>query len=339
MGWRDFAEKALGKIDEWGERDHQREMAKLTPAEREHYELWEERTRKVGEALQADPTRDPAETLGDPRLTASVMQGPAGEALTGIRKFPKVKEPIEDQVAWEEQMKLELDERDRARAPFLANDSVPIEITRIPTSGKRQVEEVAEYLAESGLAARPDLVFGLYRVPDLISPGKLFGEKHGIVEWDLVHQTVEQMASSTPPASALVGANEVFIRRAPGEPSPLDEQVGIDLLMRAGIKPRQTIGVARLLSSGKTGGPETGDQSHVFIRAAGLVAFAGEGVDQKLLDAARDGAPHALPHGVPQGTVIDVLHWDQVACAVHPVRQRRPPLPSPFPYLPLTPRR
>ena len=35
--------------------------------------------------------------------------------------------------------------------------------------------------------------------------------------------------------------------------------------------------------------------------------------------------------------MIDVLQWDAIAVAVHPLRQHRAPLPSPFPYLPLTP--
>jgi hypothetical protein len=35
--------------------------------------------------------------------------------------------------------------------------------------------------------------------------------------------------------------------------------------------------------------------------------------------------------------VVDVLQWDALAVAVHPLRQHRAPLPSPFPYLPLTP--
>lgn len=49
--------------------------------------------------------------------------------------------------------------------------------------------------------------------------------------------------------------------------------------------------------------------------------------------------PHATDGGVSRqvGTVCDVLHWDRIARAVHPVRQQRAPLPSPFPYLPLTP--
>jgi hypothetical protein len=49
------------------------------------------------------------------------------------------------------------------------------------------------------------------------------------------------------------------------------------------------------------------------------------------------GAPLELPEGPPEGVVVDVLQWDAIAVAVHPVRQHRAPLPSPYPYLPLTP--
>ncbi|MCB0871160.1 MAG: hypothetical protein KDB52_10035 [Solirubrobacterales bacterium] len=337
MGWRDIADKAFEKLDQWNEKDQQRLLAKLTPAERERYELWEQRTRTFNEALAADPSADPLEQLGDGRLTAEVMQGPAGEALAGIKKFPKVKDPIEDPAAWEEQMLAERGERDQVREPYLAPDRSPVKITRIATGGRSQVEEVADYLGSSGLAGRPDLVFGVYRVPDLISPGRLFGEKNGVVEWDIIHAAKSELAPVEPPATEVVAASEVFVRRAPGEPAPLDEQVGIDLLKRAGFGPGETCGVARILSTGKTGGDDTGDHSRIFMRASGFCAFAGSTVDQSRLDAARSGAPHGLPHGPPQGTVIDVLHWEQVARAVHPVRQQRAPLPSPFPYLPLTP--
>ena len=53
--------------------------------------------------------------------------------------------------------------------------------------------------------------------------------------------------------------------------------------------------------------------------------------------SASRGAPWRLPEGPPAGVVVDVLQWDAIAQAVHPVRQQRAPLPSPFPYLPLTP--
>jgi len=337
MGWRDYAEKALGKLDELNEREHQRELAKLTPAERERYELWEEQTKKAQEAFAANPNADPSEKLGDPRLTASVMQGPAGEALAGITKFPKLKDTIEDPGAWEAQMLAERAERNRAREAYLARDRSTVRFTRIATGGRSQVEEVADYLGSSGLAARPDLVYGVYRVPDLISPGKLFGEKNGIVEWDIVHASKADPSPAGHPAHQVIAADEVFIRRAPGEPSPLDEQVGIDLLMRAGFSPKQTLGVARILSTSTTGGPDSSDKSRVLIRATGVVAFAGDAAEQAMLDDARSGAPHILSHGVPRGTVVDVLHWDQIACAIHPVRQQRAPMPSPFPYLPVTP--
>jgi hypothetical protein len=47
--------------------------------------------------------------------------------------------------------------------------------------------------------------------------------------------------------------------------------------------------------------------------------------------------PWWLPVGPPEGVVVEVLQWDAIAAAIQPVRQRRAPLPSPFPYLPLTP--
>ena len=48
-------------------------------------------------------------------------------------------------------------------------------------------------------------------------------------------------------------------------------------------------------------------------------------------------APLDLPPGPPAGIHVELVNWDVIAQAVHPVRQQRPYLPSPFPYLPLTP--
>ena len=49
------------------------------------------------------------------------------------------------------------------------------------------------------------------------------------------------------------------------------------------------------------------------------------------------GAPWRITDGPPDGVHLEVLQWDAIAQAVHPVRQQRAPLPSPFAYLPLTP--
>ena len=63
-------------------------------------------------------------------------------------------------------------------------------------SGRTQHQDVARFLAGSGLAARPDLVFGVYRVPDRISPRAPGGEARRYVEWDVVH------APGVPPVHA-----------------------------------------------------------------------------------------------------------------------------------------
>ena len=60
--------------------------------------------------------------------------------------------------------------RDAARRSYLAAQPFPATITRVPCRGVTQHLDVARFLADSGLSARPDLAFGVYRVPDRISP-------------------------------------------------------------------------------------------------------------------------------------------------------------------------
>ena len=60
--------------------------------------------------------------------------------------------------------------REAARRPYLAPDRTTPVLTRIATRGDAQFDDLANYLAQSGLAARPDLVFGVYRVPDRLDP-------------------------------------------------------------------------------------------------------------------------------------------------------------------------
>src|SRR6185503_4162304 len=149
------------KLDEASARADAAAVAKLSPAERERYDAWQAHTA----ALNAGAS---AEELGDPRLLGKVLAGPAGEVVHGVVKAPKQRDPIEDPAAWEEQRRSERVARDELRAPYLAPDRRPVRITRVATRGKSQLREIADYLASSGLAGRPDLVYGAYRVPDLI---------------------------------------------------------------------------------------------------------------------------------------------------------------------------
>jgi hypothetical protein len=85
---RRLLEGAFSKLDEINERSQAAQLEKLTPAERERYELWEAH----GAAARAGNTAD----LGDPRLVATVLQGPAGEVVHGVVKAQKRPDPIDD---------------------------------------------------------------------------------------------------------------------------------------------------------------------------------------------------------------------------------------------------
>ena len=319
---RRLVEGAFKKLDEATARADAAAVAKLTPAERERYDAWQERTA----ALSAGTA---AAELGDPKLVGKVLHGPAGEVVHGVVKAPKGRTVIEDPVAWEEQRRTERAARDEIRAPYLAPDRHPVRITRVATRGKTQLREVADYLGSSGLAGRPDLVYGAYRVPDLISPSSLGSERGGIVEWDVVHAAPAALAPAETPAALTLAATDVLVVRSPGEPAPLDEDVALHLLTGAGIGPEHTLAIARDVAIAKRDGADE-TASRIEARVTGVHVLATRPV-------ATGGAPWDLPEGPPEGVVVDVLQWDAIAVAVHPVRQHRAPLPSPFPYLPLTP--
>jgi hypothetical protein len=312
---------ALKKLDEASARADAAAVAKLAPAERERYEYWQARTAAIN-AGQSEAE------LGDPRLVGKVLQGPAGEVVHGVVKAPEHREVIEDPAAWEEQRRVERAARDEVRAQYLARDRSPVRIARVATRGKTQLREVADYLGSSGLAGRPDLVYGAYRVPDLISPGSIGGEGRGIVEWDVVHAATETLPRAETPSARTLAAKDVLVIRRPGEPAPLDEDLALHLLTEAGIGPEQTLAIARDVSITKRSTSD--DSMRIEARVDGVHLLATRPVPAV-------AAPLDLREGPPDGVVVDVLQWDALAVAVHPLRQHRAPLPSPFPYLPLTP--
>ena len=329
---RRLVEGALSKMDELGDRQQAAAVEKLTPAERERYDAWVART----EAAQQGKS---VEELGDPRLTGTVLQGPAGEVVHGVVKAPKRRDAIEDPAAWEQQMLAERAARDQVRASSLAPDRQPVRISRVATRGKTQLREVCDYLASSGLAARPDLVYGVYRVPDAINVGRLGGEGGGVVEWDVVHAAEAELPPAGTPASLSLSAKQVLVERAPGEPAPLDEDLALDVLARAGIGPELTLGIARDVSIANRGGGDDSSTPTIdaTVRGVHVVVGGDPSTTGAALGAAGKGAPWRVGEGPPAGVCVDVLQWDAIARAVHPVRQQRAPLPSPFPYLPLTP--
>ena len=131
------------------------------------------------------------------QLAGSALQGPAGRHLVGLETAPKTPR-IEDPAEWERVMRAELAVRAAAREPYLAPTRSPLRISRFVTRGGTQGQDVAQHLAACGLAARPELVYGVYRVPDRIRPSA-GAEKQRVVEWDIVHAATARAPGRRPP--------------------------------------------------------------------------------------------------------------------------------------------
>lgn len=239
----------------------------------------------------------------------------------------------EGRVDRNEQVAIERAFRDAAREPYLAEQRSSVVFTRMATRGKTQIEEVTAYLAASGLAGRPDLVYGLYRVPDRISPALGGSENGRVVEWDIVHASSETLAAtSVLPVATFIDGKQQLVRRKVGEPSILDEDLGVALLAAAGIGPEQTLGIARRITIRGFSDSE-GGSSELYCYVTGMHVFHPAGIGP----IAEPKAPIDLPVGPPAGVHVEALNWGAVARAVHPRSQRAYTIPSPFPYLPPTP--
>jgi hypothetical protein len=225
--------------------------------------------------------------------------------------------------------------RDAARAPYLAPDRPALSIARLATREKTQIGEVSAYLGSSGFAGRPDLVYGVYRVPDHIGGGLVLRGGSRVVEWDVVHAAPAGLAPSAPAAAAFFDADEVWVLRRDGEPSVLDEDLALAYLGRVGIGPEQCLGIARSLDISHRSGGEEGSQSYTVTQVTGVHAFHPEGLGDGALDGLRAERPLAAPPA--DGVRTEVLNWHAIARAVHPQTHRRHLIPSPFPHLPSTP--
>lgn len=235
----------------------------------------------------------------------------------------------------DEQAGVERAARDAARRPYLAEHRTPLVFSRLATRGKTQIEEVSAYLASSGLVARPDLVYGLYRVPDRISPAFGGSEDGRVVEWDVVHAApVPLVPSSIAVAATFFDGQQCVVRRRIGQPSVVDEDLGVAALAAIGVGPEHTLGIARHLivrrySQGQDGSTDL--LSHV----TGMYVFrpGGPGVDAMQ----QIPRPIDVPDGGHAGVHVEALNWGAVARAVHPQPHHAYAIPSPFPYLPSTP--
>ncbi|KAA1427971.1 hypothetical protein [Nocardioides antri] len=227
-------------------------------------------------------------------------------------------------------------QRDEARTPYLAPDRSPGVLTRVAVDPRNGVKDLCAWLGSAGLSARPDLVYGVYRVPDHI-PGGLRFAKASVVEWEVVHAAAPGLPAAAPAAVAGFSARDRWAARRPGEPSILDEDLGLEYLRAADLGPEQSLGIARLVDvdAGSGGSGESGGGSpYVVIGVTGLVVLhppgLAEGVGQRLQ---QQRPLQVLP---APGVHIAVLNWGDVRRVVAPHPDRRFLVPSPFPYLPST---
>ena len=273
----------------------------------------------------------------------SVYKGMLGSTVTGLRegmgeflgggKVEEVTDPeARARVSAEHRAA-----RDAARAPYLAPAVPAVTISRLTTRGGTQIEEVAAYLEHSGLADHPERVYGVYRVPDRISPTlSTTSERGRVVEWDVVHEP----GADTGPAAVAVDdawfpADQQWVGRRLGEPSVLDEDLGLDYCIRAGLPPERCLGIAR---HGEFVNPDHGEEtSLVRTYITGVHVFHPSGAGGDTLAAMAAEAPLTLPTGTHPGAHTEVLNVGEVVRAVHPRPQDPVPVPSPFPYLPANP--
>jgi hypothetical protein len=227
--------------------------------------------------------------------------------------------------------------RDAARQPYNAPELPVIAFSRLATRGKTQVAELLTHLSASGLAARPDHVFGVYRVPDRISgPLTSHSESGRVVEWDIVHTPPAGAAGAAgvPLTTTSFVATDRWVGRRAGEPSILDEDLAIEFCARAGLGPELCLGLARV-SEFRTLriGPE---DDHMRTIVKGITVIHPEEPSGAYLQM-RDEAPLDLGEPAGHGVHVEVLNWEEIGNAVHPKIHHPPSVPSPFPYLPSTP--
>ena len=232
--------------------------------------------------------------------------------------------------------------RDAARSPYLAGPPAGPLITRVVTTGASQLAEVADVLQRSGLAARPDLLYGVYRVPDRLDPNDRrtrSDEAQAPVEWDIVHAPLPSGLPQVPVQAVWLGIDEHWVRRRVGETAVMDEELAVDVCTRLGIGDRQLVAVARVLSAAARLESTDADGTHFWsateLRPLGVVAFHTHPGADAALPAL--GAHLPLVHSAPAGLHVEVLNWHSIAAEVQPRPQLPALVPARFPHLPATP--
>jgi hypothetical protein len=138
-------------------------------------------------------------------------------------------------------------------------------------------------------------------------------------------------------------ASDQWVARRRGEPSVLDEDLGVAYLGRSGLGPEASLGIARVSTfikpADKWFAPfgDGEDLENALVPVVDGVAVFHPGAPNGVQAQLAGEAPMSLGSDVLAGIHTEVLNWGEVARAVHPRLQHPPAAPSPFPYLPSTP--
>src|SRR4051794_39983793 len=127
--------------------------------------MFDDRQGVIDPGPGADMNRPPAE-VEDPLERDAIRRGERGARLSTRRRFHPPQPP-------------------------------QIEFTRFATTGREQLRDVVAALQRSGLAAHPERVYGVYRVPDRCG-GDCGNEGKAYLEWEIAHQPGALAETSTP---------------------------------------------------------------------------------------------------------------------------------------------
>jgi hypothetical protein len=209
--------------------------------------------------------------------------------------------------------------RGNGRRPYLAPDRTTPVLTRIATRGNTQFDDLADHLAQSGLAARPDLVFGVYRVPDRLDPKTPGTDAGQVAEWDIVHTGVHAPNPGARSCSAARAGSlrrrGTLVSRRKGDPAVQDKDLALAWMAAAGIDPGRCLGIPREVVMRRTdswlSGDDLGnDSSDVYARVLGVSVIDGAGA------APPPAGTIAVPFDGVAGTHVEVLNWAAVAQVV-----------------------
>jgi hypothetical protein len=225
--------------------------------------------------------------------------------------------------------------RDSFRFGYRSPDAWPVVILRFMVSADDQLGGVARVLAATGLAARPDLVYGVSRVPDRIG-GKKIRTDDGVVEWEITHASLDPLTPiEAQPDIVWFDGTETWVARAAGDPSVLDEDLVLALSATTGIPPEQSLGIARLVTTDVHAGDDAAPTVRAVVR--GVALFHRNQTARGAIEEFQGLRWMILPPGPPPGVHVEVLNWAAVAAVVHRDSHDLAEIPSRFAYLPSTP--